>query len=69
LLREEEVFELFPDYIISSIILIGQGFGEYSLIKNLRRNDTVIAREDIYLLSISKEFYLKFLGTIQDIEH
>lgn len=34
-MKEEEVLELFPDSTISQILTVGDGFGDYSLIKNI----------------------------------
>jgi len=35
-MKEEEVLELFPDSNINQILTAGHGFGEYSLLKNLK---------------------------------
>ena len=62
-MNEDDVLEMFPDANINQIVKTGHGFGEYALIKDLYRTETVIVREETCILSLTKDHYLNYLAS------
>ena len=49
---------------MASTIQSGEGFGEYSLIKNGKSNQTIVVAEGMHVLSLQKDLYLKYLQAL-----
>ncbi|KAL4466768.1 hypothetical protein ABPG74_010365 [Tetrahymena malaccensis] len=60
--NKEEIKKKFPHFQIVGTHQQGDGFGELSLLKGIKRTATIVAKEDCFFLTLDKENYLKFLS-------
>ena len=50
----EEINKLYPNFTIVAEHFAGESFGEYALLKNIKRTATIIAKEDTKLITLNK---------------
>ncbi|EAR84732.2 cyclic nucleotide-binding domain protein (macronuclear) [Tetrahymena thermophila SB210] len=60
--NKEEIKKKFPHFQIVGTHQQGDGFGELSLLKGIKRTATIVAKEDCFFLTLDKDNYLKFLS-------
>lgn len=65
-LTQKDITRMFPHFINVATHQAGEAFGEYSLLRNIKRTATIIAREDTCLITINKANYIKYLSGFQE---